>query len=269
MTRDRDDDELDPYERWARTWLEHLLGPLQVIDRKGGTPGMHDFEGTLSRGSVMALEVTSQVVPDRRSVESEIKKRGLSSFQIPGLASLWAVRLTEDARVKDISRRRGELGQLLADIEADGIQSISSTPPMRALGIASVFRLSKQRAGVMIWTDAYGGFAWQGPVIDAWLARLLTSHQGVNKLEKLRRARASERHLVIVLDSFSQPGIGIPLGLSSRHDSGASEYVVPSFIPPESITHIWLLPMVQDWEGLRWTRDDGWTILPALRPASA
>jgi hypothetical protein len=269
MTWEQDDDELDPYERWARAWLENLLGPLQVIDRKGGAPGMHDFEGALPGGSVLVLEVTSQVAPDRRSVESEIKQRDLSSFQIPGLTALWAVRLTDAARVKDISRHRGELGQILADLEADGVLSISSTPPMRALGIASVFRLSQQRSGVMIWTDAYGGFAWQGPAIDAWLAHLLTSHQGVNKVEKLRRARASERHLVIVLDSFSQPGIGIPLGLSSRHDSGAPEYVMPSFIPPEPLTHIWLLPMVQDWEGLRWTRDDGWTILSALRPALA
>jgi hypothetical protein len=268
MTRGPDDDELDSYERWARAWLEHLLGPLQVIDRKGGPPGMHDFEGAVPGGSVMALEVTSQVAPDRRSVESEIKQRGLSSFQMPGLASLWAVRLTDDARVKDISRHREELGQLLADLEADGALSMSSTPPMRALGIASVFRLSKQSAGVMIWTDAYGGFAWQGLVIDAWLAHFLTSPQGVNKLEKLRRARASERYLVIVVDSFSQPGIGITLGLSSRQDSGASEYVMPSFIPLEPLTHIWLLPMVQDWEGLRWTRDHGWMILPALRPAS-
>ena len=66
----------------------------------------------------------------------------------------------------------------------------------------------------MLWTDAYGGFAWQGQVIDTWLAKFLASPQGVNKLEKLCRARASERHLVIVLDSFSQPGIGITLGLS-------------------------------------------------------
>jgi len=57
----------------------------------------------------------------------------------------------------------------------------------------------------MLWTDAYGGFAWQGQVIDTWLAKFLASPQGVNKLEKLCRARASERHLVIVLDSFSQP----------------------------------------------------------------
>lgn len=269
VTREPDDEDLDSYERWARAWLEQLLGPLQVIDRKGGPPGMHDFEGALPGGSVAALEITSQVASDRRSVESEIKQRGLSSFEVPGLASLWAVRLTDDARVKDISRHCGELRQLLADLEVDGVQSTTNTPPMRALGIASVFKLSTRRAGVMIWTDAYAGFAWQGPVIDTWLADFLTSPQGVNKLEKLRRARAPERHLVIVLDSFSQPGLGIPLGLSSRRDAGASEYVMPSFVLPEPLTHIWLLPMVQDWEGLHWTRDHGWTILPALRPASA
>jgi hypothetical protein len=237
VTREPDNEDLDSYERWARAWLEQLLGPLQVIDRKGGPPGMHDFEAALRGGSVAALEITSQVASDRRSVESEIKQRGLSSFQVPGLASLWAVRVTDDARVKDISRHRGELSQLLGDLEVAGVQSTTNTPAMRVLGIASAFRLSTRRAGVMIWTDAYAGFAWQGPVIDTWLADFLASPQGVNKLEKLRRARVSERHLVIVLDSFSQPGLGIPLGLSSRRDAGASEYVMPSFVPPMPLTH--------------------------------
>jgi hypothetical protein len=269
VTLKSDDEALDPYEQWARTWLEQLLGPLQVIDRESGPPGMHDFEGALPGGSVAALEVTSQVASDRLSVESEIKQRGLSSFQVPGLASLWAVRLTDDARVKDISRHRGKLRQILSDLEVDGVQSIANIPPMRALGIASAFRLSTRRAGVVISTDAYAGFAWQGPVIDTWLADFLASPQGVNKLEKLRRARASERHLVIVLDSFSQPGLGIPLGLSSRRDAGGSEYVMPSFILPEPLTHLWLLPMVLDWEGLHWTRGRGWAILSAFHPASA
>jgi hypothetical protein len=93
--------------------------------------------------------------------------------------------------------------------------------------------------------------------IDTWLGEFLASGQGVNKLQKLGRAKAAERHVVIVLDPASQPGMGIPLGLSSRHDAGAAEYVMPSFEPLEPLTHLWLLPVVKDSEGLRWTRDIG------------
>ena len=48
--------------------------------------------------------------------------------------------------------------------------------------------------------------------IDQWLGDFLASDQGINKLNKLGRAQVAERHLVIVLDSFSPAGMGIPLG---------------------------------------------------------
>jgi hypothetical protein len=57
---------------------------------------------------------------------------------------------------------------------------------------------------------------------------LLASGQGINKREKLGRAEhAAERHLVVVLDTFSQAGIGIPLGLTDLDEPGANPYVMP------------------------------------------
>ncbi len=48
---------------------------------------------------------------------------------------------------------------------------------------------------------------------------------------------------------------------------GAAGYVMPSFEPPEPLTHLWLLPTVQDGEGLRWTHATGWAFLgPGTRP---
>jgi hypothetical protein len=123
VTTRQDDEHLDPFELWARDRLEPLLGPLRVIDKKGGPPpGLHDFEADLPGGSVAALEVTSEVEPDRLSVASEIRRRGLSRYPVPGLNSLWSVRLTDDALVGDLSRRRDELRQLLSDLEAQGAQ---------------------------------------------------------------------------------------------------------------------------------------------------
>jgi hypothetical protein len=267
-----DDEHLDPFELWARDRLEPLLGPLRVIDRKGGPPpGRHDFEADLPGGSVAALEVTSEVEPDRLSVASEIRRRGLSRYPVPGLNSLWSVRLTDDALVGDLSRRRDELRQLLSDLEAQGAGYAHDmgdyqnpfVQRLRDLRIASVYRLSTGRGGgVVMGSDAYGGYGWGGPVIDAWLDGLLASSQGINKLEKLGRATAAaERHLVIVLDSFSQAGMGIPLGLTDRDEPGAAAYVMPSLVPPEPLTHVWLLPTMAGSEGLRWARDGGWTVL--------
>ena len=90
---------------------------------------------------------------------------------------------------------------------------------------------------------------------------------GRSKVDKLNAvANAAERHLVIVLDPSSTEGMAIPLGLSDLYEPGATGLVMPSFAPPERLTHLWLFPNVQSWDGLRWARGEGWTIIPPLRP---
>jgi endogenous inhibitor of DNA gyrase (YacG/DUF329 family) len=266
----QDVEHLDEYELWALDRLEPLLGWLRVIDRKGGPPGQHDFEADLPGGLVASLEVTSEVESDRLSVASEIRRRGMSRYPVSGLDSLWSVRLSDDARVKDLSRRHDELRQLLSDLEAQGARWAHNlgdyrdpvVRQLRALGIGSVYRLSTGAGGgVVMGSDSYGGFGWDGPVIDAWLDGLLASGQGINKLDKLdRAAHAAERHLVVVLDSFSQAGMGIPLGLTDRDEPGAAPYVMPSLVPSKPLTHMWLLPTMASAEGLRWARDGRWMV---------
>jgi hypothetical protein len=98
--------------------------------------------------------------------------------------------------------------------------------------------------------------------VEQWLSEFLDSPQGKNKLNKLGRAQAAERHLVTVLDPFSPAGMGIPLGLTARHERGAADYAIPSLIAPDPLTHLWLLPAFTAMEdALRWTRQDGWTVL--------
>ena len=229
---------------------------------------MHDFEADGPAGPVAAIEVTSVVEPKRLSVESEIRERGLSSFRLPGLAWRWSVHLSDTARVW-VASRPDELRPLLSDLEARGIRYAHDrgdyrdpvVQALRGLGIAAVYRLSTNRGGgVVMGADAYGGFEWGGPAIDAWLDEFLPSDLVVRKLKKLGRAQQAERHLVIVLDSFSQPGMSIPLKLSSRHEEGAAVYVMPSCEPPDPLSDLWLLPMV-GCEGLRWTRGSEWAVL--------
>lgn len=271
MSTRQDDERLNECESWARDRLEPLLGSLRVIDKKGGPPGLHDFEADLPDGSFAAIEVTSEVEPGRLSVASEIRRSGLSRYSAPGLNSLWSVRLTDDARVGVLRRRLNELTELLSDLEAQEVRSAHAmgdyrsevVQKLRALGISLVHRLSTRRGGgVLMGSDAYGGFGWDGPGIDTWLDCLLASGQGINKREKLGRAEhAAERHLVVVLDTFSQAGMGIPLGLTDLDEPGAAPYVMPSFVPPEPLTDLWLLPMMATSKGLRWRRDSGWAVI--------
>ena len=108
----------------------------------------------------------------------------------------------------------------------------------------------------------YFGREWGGAAIDSWLAGFLASDTGANKVTKLGRAvHADEGHLVLVLDSLSQAGMGIPLGLADRDEEGAAPYVMPSLVPPEPLTDVWLLPIKAASEGLRWRRDSGWAAI--------
>jgi hypothetical protein len=272
MTPQPEHDDLDMYEVYAEDRLTPILGPLRRIDRRGGPSGLHDFEADLPDGSVAALEVTGAVDAKRLDLESSAERR-LSSITLPNSTQTWSVGLAAGARVNAI--KPDELRRLLGELEASGRRSAHGMGDLRdpfvmrlgTLGIESIYG-RKAKAGsegtVMVKAGTYGGWGWDGAAIDQWLDDFLASDQGINKLTKLGRAQVAERHLVIVLDSFSPAGMGIPLGLTTRHERGAADYPLPSFVPPEPLTHLWLLPAFTVMrEALRWTRDGGWAILGA------
>jgi hypothetical protein len=278
VTLQPEDDDLDEYEAWAHARLEPLLGPLRRVDRRGGSPGLHDFEADLADGSVAAIEVTGEVDAQRLRLAASAERR-LASVTLPGSKALWLVGLAAGAQVSAI--RHSELRRLLGDLETGGRRSAHDlgdyrdpfVARLRALGIESVSAV-KANAGyegtALVGPGTYGGWGWDGPTIDRWLGELLASGRGANKLGKLGRAAAAQRHLVVVLDQFSQAGLGITLGLTARHERGAADHALPSLVPPEPLTHVWLLPApVETREGLAWTGEGGWTVLAAWRPLLA
>jgi hypothetical protein len=220
VTTRQNDEHLDPFELWARDHLEPLLGALRVIDRKGGPPGLHDFEADLSGGFVAAIEVTGLVEGARLDLTASAHRR-LSGLRLPGSSHCWRVGLAADARVNSISAR--ELLGLLSDLENQGRWRAMNIGDYRdpfverlaTLRIESVyaFKAKRGREGiVMVGPGSYSGREWGRGAIDIWLAGFLASDEGASKLRKLGRAvEAVERHLVIVLDPFSQAGMGMSL----------------------------------------------------------
>jgi len=260
----------DPYEDLARQRLEPILGPLREIDPGGGPRPLHDFEATLPDSSVAAIEVTSQLDRKRREQTASAQRR-FHEERLPGSELAWQVALERGARVNDIDP--GDLHRLLHDMEAKGLPTAHGVGDYRdpfverlaALRVEFIYAGPARpgRQGVVrVVPGTYSSRGWNGADIDAWLDSFLTSREGVNRLGKLARASgAAQRHLAIVLDLFSQAGMGISLSLSDRDEEGAAGAPIPSFVPPDPLTHLWLMQVVEVWEGLLWTHGAGWRVL--------
>jgi hypothetical protein len=260
-----------------RVTVEPILGPLRKIDPGGGPHGLHDFEADLPDGSVAAIEVTSEVDLRRHRLEAAAQE-SFPAFTVPGSASLWMVALAAHAKVKKL--RREDLLRLVHDLEANRRQHVLDIGDYRdpfvarlaALGIESIYAVKAKPGSegmVLVRAGTYFGRGWDGPTTDQWLGELLRSDRGQNKVGKLARATAAERHLVIVLDAFSQAGMGISVGLTARHERGAVEYGLPSLVPPAPLTNLWLLPRFSGTDAnLGWERHRGWSVFDASPPGA-
>jgi hypothetical protein len=264
--------ELDFFERCAVDRLEPILGTLRLIDRRGAPSGLHDFEADLP-GGVAAIEVTGEIEEKRAGLVSAALQR-FASFRVPGSALRWDVQFSADADISKVTDE--QLRSLLRDIETAGLRSASRlglwTAPFAGRlaehRIESVYAWSPQdssrRGTVIAQAGFYGGRGWDRSRVDAWL-REFFSGRGRGKLEKLERARrAAERHLVIMVDLFSPAGVGLPVGLVD--DSGAEPHLLPSITPPDQLTCLWVIPTEPSWNGFRWSRRSGWTVLAPAAP---
>jgi hypothetical protein len=261
---------VDEYERWAKRQLEPALGEMTLADRAGGPPGQHDFNATLPDGGVAAIEVTSVVDGDRRNMSASIEK-SLGRLRASRSERLWLVALLPFAQVRAMSMRTFE--SLIGDLEADGRTEASHVGDYRdpwvqrlaELGIESIYGVAARPGSeglIYVRAGTYSGRGWAQEDVDSWLVSFLASPQGANKISKLAKATsAHQKHLVVVLDSFSEAGMGVSLALTARRERGAAEYRVPTAAPPEPITHLWLIPDVDQWDGLLWTREHGWRVL--------
>lgn len=271
-----EEEPLNEYEVLARERLEKILGVRLDRVNPGAQGRRHDFEAVQRSGRVVAVEVTSRLDDGRRKQLSAISDR-LSSFALPGSSKLWMVNLLPTAEISKV--RREEVRQLLLDLEAEGRSRAHHrqdcrdqfTQRLRDLRIAAAYSFNSRKGGrVVVGQDTYGGRGWYGAATDSWLAGFLASERGQRKVRKLNAvANASQRHLAIVLDPTCPEGIGIPLGLSDRDEPGVAGQVMPSYVPPARLTHLWLFPVVETWEGLSWAGAEGWAVVPPLRPPCA
>ena len=269
--------ELDPCEAFAKACLEPLLGPLAQRDLGGGATAEPDFTAELPGGHIAVVEVTSNIVQEEQRLDAATV-RHLSEMRLPGSRRGWLVAPGPDANIIDL--KNGALVRLLTDIEAAGRDHVHSRDDYRD-ALSSSCGISRSNWSTPGQHSTTRGRYWSAAarspvgvgaaqVRGAWLEDFLASEQGAGKLEKLGRTDAAERHLVIMLDARSGPGLGIPTGLTDWDDPLARMPLVPTLTPPPPLTHLWLIPLVGGWLGLGWSLRSGWALFdkPSLRPQS-
>ena len=200
--------DADAVERWdneavaARVLAELMDGTEVKRDTQSGpaSSGIHDYDITLPDGRLIALEITQEVDIENRRQAGYIQKHDVES---DCLQYIWSVEL--DHRC-DVGPVYSDLPELLARLEELDISclSVSRKPRMspymqklRELGIQSVNVIDKavSHSKIHIVPHIGSGCSWHPDaltgVADIALGR---------KAEKLRRARADERHLWIWID---------------------------------------------------------------------
>jgi hypothetical protein len=259
------DEYLKDDERWVRHRLEGIVGQTRVIDRRGGREeGKHDLEADLPDGRIAAIEITSEADPARLRAAARAN-RYLSQVTVPGSQFWWLVQLTPQADAREL-RRSADLVALLTDME-HGDSSASALSDYRdpwrgrlgALGIQSVHGIegSGHAGAVSVMPDFVASYGWVRPTADRWITNFLASELGQSKLNKLAKAVADERHLVVLIYPDTDAGLGIAGALGDLLD-GAGGGDLPSVEPPPPLTHLWLIAPTVPTRAFRWARNSGW-----------
>jgi hypothetical protein len=251
-----------PEERLARRRLEPHVGPLEPNDVPG-TTGLADYR-IAGPGDPGHVEVTSRPDKTRKKQQAALRRRPRFSVPSPGEWTLYLHRkvdtraLSEDPRLPQVLQAAKEAGRLITIGNCP--REIAET--MSSSGIeAATFRASVDPVGtVWLSTGTTGARGVQGAGVDAWLRTAFQEIGIVNHVKKLTRAGGNARHLYLEVDSSSEKGLAIAIGLDASSWPGAAPYTLPVSGPPADVTDLWIWPDSPG-PGLHFTRGGGWAIV--------
>lgn len=223
---------LSRLEERAARGLEWITGAACVAHDRDGRQGVHDFELCYPDGRIAAVEVTSHAGPDVQETRALL---GKDNFKLPPVSPwTWLIGLPHGVQVKEFRDRYANVIRVCERERAVILEYLpwdvqQSDPDVRWF----------LEHGVEVWlqqtqpNEPKVYVIPQGIVdavddrlcgLNAAVAELLTVSTISRRLEKVSRARRSERHLFVSLDVGSMPN-AVFLGLHR-----------PEAVPPKSAT---------------------------------
>lgn len=266
---------LRPEERWAMACIQHELPAWSVGQYDDGSqPGMYDLKIVRPDGAIGAVEVTAAHDKQRQELLREIRKRA-TSWQVPGIAGGWIVRIRASARARELHKRLPELLQELEHSGRTGVRgSAMSMEPFetqaRTLGVIEARQSSTDRPGSIYVLppegspEQVGGFAPPtGDPLAEWLKTWLADPPREDNIRKLEKSGAPERHIFVLIPSLA----AAPFPVFDLLATGNAP--LPTIDPelPVGITHVWAMSTWIDWgDGIKWSPDRGWTRFVKVTP---
>jgi len=265
--------QLRPEELWAKACIEQSLPGVIVQQHDDGSEdGMYDLTIVYPDGSIAAAEVTTAGDEDYIKLAKALDKKA-KGWQVPGLTGTWWVRALPSARAQDL---RKQLPDILGGLESSGIRRIrgdQSSPHALAamlgkLGVSDATQaVTDQNGKVLVTAEKSSQFMGSllpatGDPLAVWLGEWLAEPSQNDNAWKLGRSDAAEKHLFVLVPSFTPPSV---VSVLLAEASPPLPTIPPDL--PSGITHVWVMSMWIDWgNGLRWSPDGGWSRFEKVKP---
>lgn len=253
-------------EAWAAACLEAALPGVEVRQYDDNSrEAMHDLDIVRGETLVGACEVTTAADGQLIGLWNEVNGARERHIE-PGLQGGWMLSLKPACRRKKLM---AGMRPFLEDLEAREITQAGwygehpeVEGAMDALGIDHVFQsASTSYPGSVYFTirlpsDKDGGVVPEtGDSLCEWLEAWVADPARSRKVEKLMKSEAPEKHLFVILPSFSEAPF-VAFDPLMRNDGPLP---TKSLELPDGLTHLWVMSMWSDGDLFAWETANGWT----------
>ncbi|MEV4483635.1 hypothetical protein [Micromonospora coxensis] len=253
-------------ERWVKACIEAALPGVEAKQHDDNSrDSMHDLDLIRTGERFGAVEVTAAADGESIALWKLMNRPGERWIE-PDLMGGWMVTLLPSAPRKGL---RSRLPIMLSELERCGVRDVrryrcstgGSAAMLAQLGVVAAHQGETDYPGSIYITielplERSGGWvADNGDALAEWVSRwVLESHEADN-LRKLEGSGASERHLFVILPSFTTAPFAAAELLMRE---GAPLPTVPPTLPL-AVTHLWVMSTWSAANGFRWSPDDGWS----------
>lgn len=249
-----------PDERLARHIVSTVLG-VPVTRFEDGTANSQVDALIHYPDRIAALEVVADHDAAFNAQWEALERTG-HRVEVPGLRQAWMVRLSREAKVRDVVRALPALLLAWQDNPTPARPRWDPPDDLAQLNVLSAWPMERSSASgrAYLFTEGFGGFGGDEHTVGAWVTQALTTHADV-PAKLAAHPDAAERHAFIWATVRSDMGVQAQL---EQGFSNAFPLTAPTL--PPGVSHVWVAGPFRQQGALAWFPARGWWRTPWLPP---